>query len=102
MYSVWFLEFVLDMYTLIFYYACIITLGGAQNMRTLPRWEPFRGATSLQDQVNRHFSDVFERKGEESSLPAGAPSLDIYEPPHQPHLTAHLPAPPPNDLPTPI
>src|SRR5229473_1621139 len=33
-------------------------------MRTLTRWEPFRGTTSLQDQVDRLFSDVFERKGE--------------------------------------
>ena len=46
-------------------------------MRTIARWEPFRGATSLQDQVNRLFSDVLERKGEESSLTAWAPSVDI-------------------------
>jgi len=43
------------------------------QMRTLTRWEPFRGATSLQDQVNRLFNDVLERKGEESSLTAWAP-----------------------------
>src|SRR5258707_3592866 len=48
-------------------------------MRTLTRWEPFRGATSLQDQVNRLFNDVLERTGEESSLTAWAPSVDIYE-----------------------
>jgi hypothetical protein len=39
-------------------------------MRTLTRWEPFRGATALQEQVNRLFNDVFERKSEESSLTA--------------------------------
>jgi len=33
--------------------------------------EPFRGATSLQDQVNRLFSDVLERKSEESASPLG-------------------------------
>jgi len=49
-------------------------------MRTLTQWEPFkRGQFSLQHQVNRLFSDVFERKAEESSLTAWAPSVDIYE-----------------------
>ena len=48
-------------------------------MRTLTRWEPFRGATALQDQVNRLFNDVLERTGEESSLTAWAPSVDIVE-----------------------
>ena len=30
-------------------------------MRTLSRFEPFRGASTLQDQINRLFNDVFER-----------------------------------------
>ncbi len=49
-------------------------------MRTLTRWEPFRGATSLQDQVNRLFNDVLERTGEEfkADLPEVDPKdLDI-------------------------
>ena len=67
-------------------------------MRTLTRWEPFRGATSLQDQVNRLFSDVLERKGEESSLTAWAPSVDIYETEHELVVKADLPAVDPKDL----
>ncbi len=59
-------------------------------MRTLTRWEPFRGTTSLQDQVNRLFSDIFERKGEESSLTAWAPSVDIYETEHELVVKADL------------
>jgi HSP20 family protein len=67
-------------------------------MRTLTRWEPFRGANSLQDQVNRLFSDVFERKAEESSLTAWAPSVDIYETEHELVVKADLPEVDPKDL----
>src|SRR5260370_7578186 len=67
-------------------------------MRTLTRWEPFRGATSLQDQVNRLFSDVFERKGEESSLTAWAPSVDIYETELELVVKADLPEVDPKNL----
>ncbi len=67
-------------------------------MRTLARWEPFRGASSLQDQVNRLFSDVFERQSEESSLTAWAPSVDIYETEHELVVKADLPEVDPKDL----
>ncbi len=67
-------------------------------MRTLTRWEPFRGATSLQDQMNRLFGDVFERAGEESSLTAWAPSVDIYETEHELVVKADLPEVDPKDL----
>jgi HSP20 family protein len=67
-------------------------------MRTLTRWEPFRGTGSLQDQVNRLFSDVFERKAEESSLTAWAPSVDIYETEHELVVKADLPEVDPKDL----
>ncbi len=67
-------------------------------MRTLTRWEPFRGATALQDQVNRLFGDVFERAGEESSLTAWAPSVDIYETEHELVVKADLPEVDPKDL----
>lgn len=48
-------------------------------MRTIARWEPFRGVSTLQDQINRLFNETFERTGEQSSLTAWAPSVDIYE-----------------------
>jgi len=67
-------------------------------MRTIARWEPFRGATSLQDQVNRLFSDVLERKDEESSLTAWAPSVNIYETEHELVVKADLPEVDPKDL----
>jgi HSP20 family protein len=67
-------------------------------MRTLTQFEPFRGATALEDQVNRLFSDVFERKGEESSLTAWAPSVDIYETEHELVVKADLPEVDPKDL----
>jgi len=67
-------------------------------MRTLTRWEPFRGATTLQDQVNRLFNDVLERTGDESSLTAWAPSVDIYETEHELVVKADLPEVDPKDL----
>ncbi len=67
-------------------------------MRTLTRWEPFGATTSLQDQVNRLFSDVFERQSEESSLTAWAPSVDIYETELELVVKADLPEVDPQDL----
>ena len=49
-------------------------------MRTMNRWEqPFRGATTLQEQINRVFGDVVGSTGEESNLTPWAPPVDIYE-----------------------
>jgi HSP20 family protein len=67
-------------------------------MRMLTHWEPFRGATSLQDQVNRLFNDVLERRGDESSLTAWAPAVDIYESEHELVVKADLPDVDPTDL----
>ncbi len=67
-------------------------------MRTLTRWEPFRGVSSLQDHVNRLFNDVFERANQESSLTAWAPSVDIYETEHELVVKADLPEVDPKDL----
>jgi HSP20 family protein len=67
-------------------------------MRTIARWEPFHRATSLQDQVNRLFSNVLERGSEESSLTAWAPSVDIYETEHELVVKADLPEVDPKDL----
>src|SRR5882724_8431323 len=67
-------------------------------MRTLTRWEPIYRTTSLEDQVNRLFSDVFARKAEEASLTAWAPSVDIYETEHELVVKADLPEVDPKDL----
>src|SRR6202008_2628570 len=68
------------------------------NMRTIARWEPFRGVTALQDQINRLFNDNFERVGEESNLTAWAPSVDIYETEQELVVKADLPDVDPKDL----
>jgi HSP20 family protein len=60
-------------------------------MRTLSRFEPFRGVTTLQDQINRLFNDVFERQGEGSNLTSWAPAVDIFETEHELVVKADLP-----------
>jgi len=67
-------------------------------MRAISRWEPFRGVTTLQDQLNRLFNEGFERAGEESSLSAWAPAVDIYETEHELVVKADLPDVDPKDL----
>jgi len=67
-------------------------------MRTLTRFEPFRGASSLQDQINRLFSDVFERPADESNLTSWAPAVDIFETEHELVVKADLPDIDPKDL----
>jgi HSP20 family protein len=67
-------------------------------MRTLSRWEPFRGTNTLQEQVNRMFNDVFERRGEESSLTTWAPAVDIYETANELVVQADVPDVHPEDL----
>src|SRR6202047_4147655 len=49
-------------------------------MNTITRWEPSRGATSLQDQVNRLFEDTLTRgRAGQAELATWAPAVDIYE-----------------------
>src|SRR5207245_2785487 len=68
------------------------------TMRTIARWEPFRGATTLQDQINRLFNDAFERTGEQSNLSAWAPAVDINETEHELVVKADLSDVDPKDL----
>jgi len=67
-------------------------------MRTLNRFEPFRGIVTLQEQLNRLFNDDIERTGENSSLTAWAPAVDIYETEHELVVKADLPDIDPKDL----
>ncbi len=67
-------------------------------MRTIARWEPFRGMTSFQDQFNRLFRDVLDRTSEQSSLTAWAPAVDIYETEQELVVKADLPDVDPKDL----
>jgi HSP20 family protein len=59
---------------------------------------PFRGVSTLQDQINRLFSDAFERTEGESNLTAWAPSVDISENEHELVVKADLPGIDPKDL----
>jgi HSP20 family protein len=64
-------------------------------MRTLT---PFRGVSTLQDQINRLFSDAFERTEGESNLTTWAPAVDINESEHELVVKADLPGIDPKDL----
>ncbi len=65
---------------------------------TINRWEPFRGTSTLQEQVNRLFGNVLERAGEESNLTSWAPAVDIYETEHELVVKADLPEVDPKEL----
>lgn len=65
---------------------------------SLSRWEPFRGAATLQEQVNRSFGNVLERSDGESNLTSWAPAVDIYETEHELVVNADLPEVDPKDL----
>jgi HSP20 family protein len=60
--------------------------------------QPFRGATTLQEQINRVFGDVVGRTGEESNLTPWAPAVDIYETENELVVKADLPDVNPQDL----
>ncbi|MBZ5645571.1 MAG: Hsp20/alpha crystallin family protein, partial [Acidobacteriia bacterium] len=60
-------------------------------MTTITRLQPFRGFSTLQDQVNRIFNETVRNQGDESTLTAWAPSVDIYETPNELVVKADLP-----------
>jgi HSP20 family protein len=60
--------------------------------------QPFRGATTLQEQINRIFGDGLGRTGEESNLTPWAPAVDIFETEHELVVKADLPDVNPQDL----
>jgi HSP20 family protein len=65
---------------------------------TFNRLEPFCGAATLQEQVNRLLGNVLERSVEESNLTSWAPAADIYETEHELVVKADLPEIDPKDL----
>jgi HSP20 family protein len=66
-------------------------------MNTLNRWEPFRSAATLKEQLNRVFGEDFNRL-EESNLTTWAPAIDILETEHELIVRADLPDVDPKDL----
>src|ERR1700726_4239028 len=68
-------------------------------MRTMNRLEqPFRGVTTLQEQINHLFGNGLGRTGEESNLTPWAPAVDIYETENELVVKADLPDRNPQDL----
>jgi HSP20 family protein len=68
------------------------------EMRTMNRWEPSGGATTLQEQFDRVFGNILERAGDESNLTRWAPAVDIFETEHELVVKADLPEVNPQDL----
>ena len=61
-------------------------------MNTIVGYQPFRGLSTLHDQVNRLFNEtLFRGQGEESALTTWAPAVDIYETPNELVVKADLP-----------
>src|SRR5271166_1644273 len=68
-------------------------------MRTnLSRFEPFRGGTTLQDQMNRLLNEALERTSDEANLTTWAPAVDIYETEHELVVKADIPEIKPEEL----
>jgi len=64
----------------------------------LTRFEPFRGPSSWPEQVNRLFTEAFDRSAEEGSLTPWAPAVDIYENEHELVVKADIPDIKPEEL----
>jgi len=65
---------------------------------TLTQFQPFRGASNLQDQINRLFNEAFDRPSSEANLTAWAPAVDIYETEQNLVVKADLPDIKPEEL----
>jgi HSP20 family protein len=65
---------------------------------TLSRFEPFRGAASLQEQLHRFFHEALDRSCDEGGLTAWAPAVDIYETEHELVVKTDLPDIRPEEL----
>jgi HSP20 family protein len=65
---------------------------------SISRFEPFRGVSTLQDQINRLFNETFDHSSEEGNLTAWAPAVDIHETEQEVVVKADLPGVKPEDL----
>lgn len=67
-------------------------------MNGITRWDPFHNLLTLQEQVNRLFEGKFSNNGDNSTLTAWAPSVDVYETENELVIKADLPEVPQKDL----
>jgi HSP20 family protein len=65
---------------------------------TLTHFQPFRGVTTLQDQINRLFNETLDRSSDEANLTPWAPAVDIYETEQNLVVKADLPDVKPEEL----
>jgi len=65
---------------------------------SLTQFQPFRGVSSLQEQINRLFNETFERSTNEANLTTWAPAVDIFETEHSLVVKADLPEIKPEEL----
>jgi HSP20 family protein len=65
---------------------------------TITQFHPFRGVSTLQDQINRLFDGTFDRSSEEGNLTTWAPAVDIFETEHNLVVKADLPDVKPEEL----
>jgi HSP20 family protein len=65
---------------------------------TLTQFQPFRGVSTLQDQINRLFSETFDRSSDEANLTPWAPAVDIFETEQNLVVKADLPDIKPEEL----
>jgi HSP20 family protein len=65
---------------------------------TLTHFQPFRGVSTLQDQINRLFDGAFDRSSDESSVTPWAPAVDIFETEQNLVVKADLPDIKPEEL----
>jgi len=65
---------------------------------SLSRFEPFRGVSTFQDQINHFFNEAFDRSSDEANLTPWAPAVDIYETAHQLVVKTDLPDIKPEEL----
>jgi HSP20 family protein len=65
---------------------------------TLTQFHPFRGVSTLQDQINRLFDGASDRSSDEGNLTTWAPAVDIFETEHKLVVKADLPDIKPEEL----
>jgi HSP20 family protein len=65
---------------------------------TVTQSQPFRGVSTLQDQINRLFEGSFDRSSDEANLTTWAPAVDIFETEQNLVVKADLPDIKPEEL----
>jgi HSP20 family protein len=68
-----------------------MTLKEELSMNSITRWDPFRGLSTLQDEVNHLFDSAFKANAASPELAVWAPAVDIHETENELVVKADLP-----------